>query len=80
MGYDDIGVELDGHVALIEMRRPPNNFLDVELLGNLATILEELDRASIFAPAAISSSGSRSRRAGRSSCRPNAIPTRKRGA
>jgi enoyl-CoA hydratase/carnithine racemase len=44
MGYDDIGVELDGHVALIEMRRPPNNFLDVELLGNLATILEELDR------------------------------------
>ena len=44
MGFDDIGVEIDGHVAVIEMRRPPNNFLDVELLGNLATILEELDR------------------------------------
>jgi enoyl-CoA hydratase/carnithine racemase len=26
------------------MRRPPNNFLDVELISNLATALEELDR------------------------------------
>jgi len=44
MAFDDIGVERDAHVAIIEMRRPPNNFLDVELLGNLATTLEELDR------------------------------------
>ena len=44
MGFEDIGVEQDGHVALVEIRRPPNNFMDVELLGNLATTLEELDR------------------------------------
>jgi len=43
MAFEDIGVEQDGHVAVIEIRRPPNNFLDVELLGNLATTLEELD-------------------------------------
>lgn len=43
MAFEDIGVEQDGHVAIVEMRRPPNNFLDVELLGNLATTLEELD-------------------------------------
>lgn len=42
--FEDIGVERDGHVAIVEIRRPPNNFLDVELLGNLATTLEELDR------------------------------------
>ena len=42
--FEDIGVERDGHVAVVEIRRPPNNFLDVELLGNLATTLEELDR------------------------------------
>src|SRR5205085_5681536 len=44
MGFEDMGVEQDGHVALVEIRRPPNNFMDVELLGNLATTLEELDR------------------------------------
>lgn len=43
MSFEDIGVEKDGHVAIVEMRRPPNNFLDVELLGNLATTLEALD-------------------------------------
>ena len=42
--FEDIGVERDDHVAIVEIRRPPNNFLDVELLGNLATTLEELDR------------------------------------
>lgn len=42
--FEDIGVERGGHIAVVEIRRPPNNFLDVELLGNLATTLEELDR------------------------------------
>lgn len=44
MSFEDIGVELDGHVAVVEMRRPPNNFIDVDLLDHLATSLEELDR------------------------------------
>ena len=44
MTFDEIGVEQDGHVAVVELRRPPNNFFDVDLLANLATALESLDR------------------------------------
>ena len=43
MGHEDIGVSIDGHVATVELRRPPNNFLDVELIGHLASALEALD-------------------------------------
>ncbi|MBN36233.1 MAG: enoyl-CoA hydratase [Rhodospirillaceae bacterium] len=39
---DDIGVERDGFVALIEIRRPPHNFFDIELLTAIADVLEEL--------------------------------------
>jgi enoyl-CoA hydratase/carnithine racemase len=44
IGSDEIGVSMDGHVATVEIRRPPNNFLDVGLIGNLASVLEALDR------------------------------------
>jgi len=44
LGNADIGVSMDGFVATVEMRRPPNNFLDVELIGNLASVLEALDK------------------------------------
>jgi len=43
MGNEDVGVSIEGHVATVEIRRPPNNFLDVDLIGNLASVLEELD-------------------------------------
>ena len=39
----EIGVTTDGHVATVEIRRPPNNFLDLDLIANLATALEALD-------------------------------------
>lgn len=39
----DVGVTLDGHVATIEMRRPPNNFMDVDLIAAIGTALEQLD-------------------------------------
>jgi enoyl-CoA hydratase/carnithine racemase len=39
----DIGVTLDGHVAIVEIKRPPNNFLDVDLIADLASALEQLD-------------------------------------
>jgi 2-(1,2-epoxy-1,2-dihydrophenyl)acetyl-CoA isomerase len=38
----DVGVEVDGHVAVIEIRRPPNNFFDVVLIGAIADALDEL--------------------------------------
>ena len=43
MSNDEVGVTLDGHVATVEIRRPPNNFLDLDLIANLATALETLD-------------------------------------
>ena len=41
--FKDIGVEKTGHVALVEMRRPPNNFFDVALIGEIAAAFEALD-------------------------------------
>jgi enoyl-CoA hydratase/carnithine racemase len=43
MGNEEVGVSVEGHVATVEIRRPPNNFLDIDLIGNLATVLESLD-------------------------------------
>ncbi|HBY25570.1 MAG TPA: enoyl-CoA hydratase, partial [Bradyrhizobium sp.] len=31
--YTDIGVEIHGHVGLIEIRKPPLNFFDVALIN-----------------------------------------------
>ena len=42
--YPDIGVELSGHVATIEIQRPPNNFFDVVLINSIADALEDLDK------------------------------------
>jgi len=41
--FKDIGVERVGHVALIEIRRPPHNFFDVSLIQEIAGALEALD-------------------------------------
>jgi enoyl-CoA hydratase/carnithine racemase len=38
-----IGVDLDGAVAMIEMRRPPHNFFDVPLIAELADAFEALE-------------------------------------
>jgi len=43
MTEKEIGVSIDGHVATVELRRPPNNFLDIDLIGELASALEALD-------------------------------------
>ena len=32
----DIGIETYGHVALVEIRRPPNNFFDIPLIKDIA--------------------------------------------
>src|SRR3984893_15301025 len=44
--FKDIGVEKSGLVALIEIRRPPNNFFDVSLIHQIAEALEALDADS----------------------------------
>ena len=41
--FKDVGVEKAGHVALVEIRRPPHNFFDVTLIRELASAFESLD-------------------------------------
>ena len=41
--FPDIGVSLDGHVATVEIQRPPNNFFDHALIEQLADAFEGLD-------------------------------------
>jgi enoyl-CoA hydratase/carnithine racemase len=43
MGNEEVGVSIANHVATVELRRPPNNFLDIDFIGNLASVLEALD-------------------------------------
>ena len=42
--FKDLAVELNGHVATVEIRRPPLNFFDVALIKAIAGALEGLDR------------------------------------
>jgi len=44
--FKDIGVEKIGHVAVVEIRRPPNNFFDVALIREIADAFEALDADS----------------------------------
>jgi enoyl-CoA hydratase/carnithine racemase len=39
----DIGIEKSGHVALVEIRRSPNNFFDIPLIKAIAEAFESFD-------------------------------------
>jgi enoyl-CoA hydratase/carnithine racemase len=41
--FKDIGLDVSANVALIEIRRPPNNFFDIALIREIADTLEALD-------------------------------------
>ena len=41
--FKDIGVQKTGHVALVEIRRPPNNFFDIALIKEIAAAFEAFD-------------------------------------
>jgi enoyl-CoA hydratase/carnithine racemase len=40
----EIGIEKSGHVALVEIRRPPNNFFDIPLIKEIANAFESFDK------------------------------------
>lgn len=42
--YGDVSVKLDGHVALIEIHRPPHNHFDAQLIEELAGAFEAMDK------------------------------------
>jgi|SRR5271166_3837570 len=53
MRYGDVSVEMKGNVAEVELRRPPHNFFDVQLIRDLAEAFNALDadgscRASVL--------------------------------
>jgi enoyl-CoA hydratase/carnithine racemase len=39
----EIGIEKSGHVAVVEIRRPPNNFFDISLIKEIAGVFESFD-------------------------------------
>ena len=39
----DLTVEIDRHVATVEIHRPPNNFFDYDLIHEIANVYERLD-------------------------------------
>lgn len=41
---DELRVDRYGHVALVEIRRGPHNYVDVRFMGALADVFEQLDR------------------------------------
>lgn len=41
--HPDLTLTLDGHVATIEMCRPPHNYFDMSLIGGLVDVLHGLD-------------------------------------
>jgi len=54
--YGVISLQRDGHVALLEIDRPPHNFVSVEMMRDLADALEAIDgerdlRATVLAAA-----------------------------
>lgn len=43
LGFPDLGVNIAGHVATVEMRRPPDNHFDNVMIHQLAVTYEALD-------------------------------------
>ena len=42
--FSELTIKLTDHVALIEINRPPNNFFDYILIGQIADALTDLDK------------------------------------
>ena len=41
--YGSITVERDGHLAIVEIHRPPHNYASIQLMRDLADTLEKID-------------------------------------
>jgi len=44
MRFGDVEIEKQGHVAVLEIQRPPNNFFDVDLINALGDAFEAMDQ------------------------------------
>lgn len=55
--FTDIAVQTQGHVGLIEIRRPPHNFFDMSLIKQIADACEGYDRDSNIRAVVLSAQG-----------------------
>jgi enoyl-CoA hydratase/carnithine racemase len=53
----ELNVVHHGHVALVEIDRPPNNFFDAPLIHGIADVFEELDREDDVRALVLASAG-----------------------
>lgn len=54
---EELNVEHHGHVAVVEINRPPNNFFDAPLINGIADVFEELDQESDTRALVLASAG-----------------------
>lgn len=40
---EELGVDLENHVAIVEIRRPPHNFFDIPMIAGIANAFEALE-------------------------------------
>ncbi len=55
--YGEVSARVDGHVALVEIDRPPNNFVSVELMRSLADALDDVDADTTLRASVLTSAG-----------------------
>ena len=55
--YPDIEVSVDGHVATVEIQRPPHNFFDVVLINQIADAFSEIDSTKEIRSIVLASQG-----------------------
>ncbi len=55
--YGEVSVRVDGHVALLEIDRPPNNFVSVELMRDLADALDDIDADTALRATVLTAAG-----------------------
>jgi enoyl-CoA hydratase/carnithine racemase len=55
--YGEVSARIDGHVAVLEIDRPPNNFVSVELMSSLADALEDVDAEATLRASVLTAAG-----------------------
>jgi enoyl-CoA hydratase/carnithine racemase len=55
--WGDISLTMDGHVAVLEIDRPPHNHVSVELIGDLADAFDALDAEDACRAVVLASAG-----------------------
>jgi enoyl-CoA hydratase/carnithine racemase len=55
--YGEVSAKTEGHVAILEIDRPPNNFVSVELMKALADALDDVDGETNLRASVVCSAG-----------------------